>query len=166
MAFFVGKPCNHGMGNMIRTNSETVVPETVDMCLSRVGKIAMLAALSNEHEEATIKSQVDGLDNIKLAVTFISGMSREIRSNFIKSLVGCALQNNVVNKSAGQIHAVIHAGLDALNGAMSHTPVDASVKLKVAIASDTKWISVALYGDSAFYPITNHERACMSMMHL
>lgn len=151
---------------MLRTTREDISPATVEMNLSRVGKIAMLAALTSELEEAAIKSQIMELENMKLAVTFISGMSRDIRNNFIKALVGCALQNSVIIKKAGQIHAVIHAGLDALNGAMSHTPVEASVKLKVAIASDTKWIGVAIYGDSAFYPVTNHERACMSMMHL
>lgn len=151
---------------MIRTSREDSSPAKVEMNLSRVGKIALLAAMTSESEEAAIKSQINMVNNIKLAVTFISGMSREIRSHFIKSLVGCALQNNVVNKTAGEIHAVSHAGLDALTGAMMHTPVDASVKLKVAIASDGKWVSVAIYGDSAFYPITNHERACMSMMHL
>ena len=151
---------------MIRTTREDISSANVQMGLSRVGKIAMLAALTSEVEEAEIKISAIALNNSKLAVTFISGMSKEIRNSFIKSLVGCALQNDIIDKQAGQIHAVIHAGLDALNGAMSHTPVEASVKLKVAIASDTKWISVAIYGDSAFYPVTNHERACMSMMHL
>ncbi len=126
----------------------------------------MLAALTDEEEEVLIKARMGHEGNIKLAVTFISGMSRDIRSSFIKSLVGCVLQNKIVNKTPGEIHAVIHAGLDALAGAMSQTPVDASLKLKVAVASDTKWVGVAVYGDSAFYPVTNHERACMSMMHL
>jgi len=135
--------------------------------LKRLGRIAMLAALTNESEEWAMKDIVKKENcNYKLAVTFISGLRHDIQANFIKSLVGCALQNNVIQKTGSKIHALVHAGLDAMSGVANQVPADGSLKLKVAIVADDTWIAVAVYGDSAYYPLTNHERACLGVMHL
>ncbi len=133
--------------------------------LSRLGKTALLAALSDENEEEAIKRAV--LDTeYRLAITFVSGRSTDIKSTFVKSIIGCALQNEIIRKTPGQIHAVLHAALDALTGIVHSVPADASLKMKVAIAADDHWIAVAIFGDSAFYPLTNHERSALGVMHL
>ena len=140
---------------------------TMEMGLQRIGKIAMLAAMSDEKEEERIKKEVsENMNEYRLAVTFISGLSTDISKSFVKSIVGCALQNNVIRKSGTQIHAVLHAALDSLKGVIHQVPAEASLKLKVGIVSNQDWVAVAIYGDSAFYPITNHERSALSMMHL
>lgn len=133
----------------------------------RIGKIALLAAMSDEEEEARIKdffSRQQG--GMKLAVTVISGMLNAVRQNFVKSLVSCAMQNGIVSKESPHVHGLIHAGMDAFSGAFLNSTLAGSVKLKVGIATDGEWIAVAVYGDSAFYPTTNHERACLGVMHL
>jgi hut operon positive regulator len=138
----------------------------MDFSFKRTGKIATLAALTDEEEEKKIKQELASDPHYRLAITVVSGISSEVKQNFVKSIIGCALQNNIIVKSSGNIHAVVHAALDALNGVVHQVPADSSLKLKVAIVSDGKWIAVAIYGDSAFYPMTNHERSSMSMMHL
>jgi len=133
----------------------------------RLGKIAIMTSLTNEDEEVAMKSYVkNNHPDIKLAVTFISGLSHEIKGTFIRSIVTCALQNNIILKEGTTIHALVHASIDAMTGIMHSTPAEGSLKLKVAVASDADWIAVAVYGDSAFYPLTNHERASLGMMHL
>lgn len=133
----------------------------------RIGKIALIAACSDEKEEELIKQLVNssGGDN-KLAVTFVSGVTGDIKRVFVKSLIGCAIQNDLIEKKDTQVHAVVHAGLDALKGIISDIGTDTSLKLKVAIVRDKHWVAVALYGDSAYSSYTNHERAALGVMHI
>lgn len=140
--------------------------KAVEFSLNRLGKTAMLAALSDEEEEKQLKEEVNGGADYKVACTLVSGLSSDIKKNFVKSIVGCALQNGLIRKSGEEIHAVLHAALDAFTGVVHQVPAEASLKMKVGIASDNRWIAVAVYGDSAFYPLTNHERSALSMMHL
>jgi hut operon positive regulatory protein len=137
----------------------------MEFSLDRLGKVAVLAALTDGQEEAVIKSEV-GPAGYRLAITFVSGMSTDIKTSFVKSIIGCAVQNGIIQKTPGQIHAVVHAALDAFTGVLHAVPADASLKLKVAIVSNETWIAVAIYGDSAFYPLTNHERCALGVMHL
>ena len=139
----------------------------MDFKLNRIGKIALLAAITNEEEEKLFKELVKNYDvEYKLAVTFVSGRTSEIKNSFLKSIVGCALQNEIIEKSGKSIHSLVHAGIDALGGITSSAPIEGSLKLKVALVCDSDWLAVAIYGDSAFYPLTNHERACLGVMHL
>lgn len=139
----------------------------MEVSLNRIGKMAIVAAMSDHEEEDIIKHMInDNKDEYKVAITFISGMTGSIKSSFIKSIIGCALQNGIVEKQNTQVHAVVHAALDALNGILYHIDADSSVKMKVAIVRDNHWIAVAMYGDSAYNPVSNHERASLGVMHL
>lgn len=139
----------------------------MDLKLNRIGKIAIMASITDKEEEKLMKEFVKGYDmEYKLAVTFVSGLTSEIKGSFIKSIVGCALQNGIIEKNGTKIHSLVHAGIDALAGVLNSTPAEGSLKLKVALVSDKEWLAVAVYGDSAFYPLTNHERACLGVMHL
>ncbi len=135
------------------------------MKLERIGKIAMLAALSDEEEERTIKEKAKKI-GIKVAVTVVAGLASNVKESFVKSIIGCTIQNNIIEKNPVLAHGVVHASLDALQGVLHQVPVDASIRMKAGIATDGNWIAVALYGDSAFYPLTNHERGSLSIMHL
>ncbi|MEN3931610.1 HutP family protein [Microvirga sp. W0021] len=140
----------------------------MEIKLTRIGKIAILAALSDESEEETIKADVlAGNNNIRLAVTFISGTRGKINETFTRNILNAAIQNNVIRKTPGQMHAVLHAALEALQGVTPQTTsVSSSVKVKVAICTDGVWLAVAAYGDSAVSPFTNHERCGFGIMHL
>lgn len=139
----------------------------MEMIPDRIGKLAIMTAMTSNEEEAELK-RVFGTrhPDWRIAVTVITGLSSDIKSSFVKSIVGCALQNNIVRKTGGQIHAVLHAALDAFSGVVHQVPAEASLKLKVCIVTDSDWVAVAIYGDSAFYPITNHERCSLGVMHL
>ena len=135
--------------------------------LQRIGKIAMIAALTDEEEEAILKEKIEkSSNNIKLAITVVAGVLKDVKETFVKSIIGCALQNNIVNKNSVEIHGVLHGALDALIGITHQIPVDASIKMKVALVTDGRWIAIAIYGDSAIYPLTNHERGSLTIMHI
>jgi len=58
------------------------------MKLERIGKIAMLAALSDEEEEKIIKERARKM-GIKIAVTVVAGLVSGVKENFVKSIIGC-----------------------------------------------------------------------------
>ncbi len=132
----------------------------------RLGKVAILAAISSREEEEEFKNYLAENTSFKIAVTFVSGVRTDVSKNFVKSLVSCALQGGVVHRRHNQIHAVIHAGLECLKGVSSGEAAESSLKLKVAIVTDGKWLAVAAHGESAFHPETNHERMGFGVMHV
>ncbi len=146
--------------------SEGVVQQ-MELQIDRIGKMAMFAAMTSREEEDTLKELFPSqYTKFKLAVTFLAGTKTEVMKNVSKAVVTCALQNEIVKRSSSSVHAIIHATLEALGGIVDHIPSDTSLKLKVAVVSDNDWVAVALYGDSAVHPLTNHERAGLGLMHL
>lgn len=133
---------------------------------TRIGKIALLLAMTDEHEEVIIKEAIARRVGIRGAVTFISGMTNKISSTYAKSILNAAISGGVIKKTPNQVHAVLHASLEAFRAMTPQTSVSNSVKIKVAIVTDGNWVAVAAYGDSAFSAFTNHERGGLGVMHL
>ena len=138
----------------------------MDINPDRIGKIAILTAISSREEEEKFKDLVADMPGIKVAVTFIAGLRSEVGKTFVKSVVNSALQANVVRKTSSGVHAVIHAAIDASQGLLFNSLAETSVKFKVAVVSNKDWVAVAVYGESAFHPETNHERMGLGIMHI
>jgi len=132
---------------------------------NRIGKIAMMIAMSADEDEKQVR-EAFAKGPVKIAVTYVSGALSYVQKNFVKTLVGSALHGNVVTKDTGQVHAVIHAGLEAIHGITPLVAGESQLKLKVAIVQDGTWLAVAAYGESAFHPATNHERFGFGIMHI
>ena len=133
----------------------------------RLGKAAMIAAMTSPEEEDYLKANIGSIcPNYRLAVTFISGLTSDVRKKIVQAVIACSLQNKIMEKTASSVHAAMHAALEAFEHIGSHIPVDASLKMKVAIVTDDQWVAVAIYGDSAIQAMTNHERAGFGIMHL
>lgn len=134
---------------------------------SRLGKTALIAAMTSQAEEADLKARMDTLaPGMKVAITFISGMTTEVKRRFVQAVITCSVQNEIIRKEKEPVHAVMHAALEAFDHISSHIPAEASLKMKVAVVTDGKWVAVAIYGDSAIQLLTNHERAALGIMHL
>jgi hut operon positive regulatory protein len=139
----------------------------MDIKIDRLGKAALMAALTSQEEETVMKANFASMfPGNRLAITFVSGLTSEVRKKIVQSVIACALQNGIIVKVENSVHAVMHAALEAFEHIESHIPVDASLKMKVAIVTDDRWVAVAIYGDSAIQVVTNHERAGFGMMHL
>ncbi|MFV0336320.1 MAG: HutP family protein [Tropicimonas sp.] len=138
----------------------------MDIVADRIGKAAIMAAISNLDEEEKIKQQIKQRPNWKIGITFVSGSRSTIEKAFVKTIVGCALHSNVVRQKPNEIHGVIHAGLECLQAIQSTGAAESHLKLKVALVADGHWVVVAAHGESAFHPATNHERVGFGVMHL
>ena len=139
----------------------------MEISLDRVGKLALFAAMTSREEEELLKQEVEEkYGRFRLAITFVTGTRSEVMKVVSKAAVSCALQNNVIKKAETQVHAVVHETLEAIGGIVEYIPADTSLKLKLSIVSSSNWLAVAIYGESAVHPVTNHERAGLGIMHL
>jgi len=132
---------------------------------NRIGKVAMMIAMSSDEDEKAVREALT-TGSLKVAVTYVSGALSYVQKNFVKTLVGSALHGNVIEKNTAHVHAVIHAGLEAMHGITPLVAGESQLKLKVAIVQDGIWLGIAAYGESAFHPSTNHERFGFGIMHI
>lgn len=133
---------------------------------TRVGKIAILLSVTDEDEETLLKEFLAGRGDTRAAVTFIAGTAQKIKTTYTKSIISAAVARGVIKETPDQVHAVLHASIEAFEPMMSPMSLAKNLKAKVAIVADKRWVAVAAYGDSAFSSITNHERGGFGIMHL
>ena len=132
------------------------------------GRAAMLLALSwNMKMEEEIKKILDNKPNLRYVVTEVGGKaSEEFRGKIIKASMNAAINKNIIGKNAYESHALLHALSEAKAGVTINSSMSVSFAMKVAIVRSDHWIAVAMFGQSAFHPMTNHERGGFGIMHI
>jgi len=128
---------------------------------------AMLLALTQSiNSENAIKEMLDKR-GLRYVVTEIGGTSfGEFQSKTTKAILGACLNSGLVKKESAHLHAVLHAAEEAKKGILVNASTSTSLAVKVAIVRDKKWVAVAIFGQSAIHPITNHHRAGLGVMHI
>lgn len=131
-----------------------------------LGRMALFLALTltNEEEEA-LKRELNN-EGYLCAVTGIGGDCEEIKRKINMAAIGACLNNNIINKTPREIHAVIHATLEAKEGLLLSAPSGGHFAGKIAIVRHNDWLAVAIYGRSAMHVMTNHERVGLGIMHI
>ncbi|QDR79426.1 HutP family protein [Sporomusa termitida] len=133
-----------------------------------VGTAAMLLALTRTMaDEDTVKAML-AEQGYKVVVTEVGGNSAvsEFQGKVTKAVLGAALNTGIITKTSANYHALLHATDEAKRGIMVNVASSASIAVKIAIVRDSQWVAVALFGESAIHPLTNHERAGLGIMHL
>ncbi len=143
----------------------------MDMLLNSirdVGSAAMALSLTNSiSDENKVKQFL--LENEYLcAVTEVGGNTSQetFQEKTTKAVIGAALNNNIVEKEAYQIHAILHATMEAKQGILVNVSTSANIAIKIAIVRKERWVAVAMFGESAVHHLTNHERAGLGVMHI
>jgi hut operon positive regulator len=118
----------------------------------RLGKTAMIAAMTSQEEEDYLKANIKTIcPGFRLAVTFISGLTSDVRKN--RPVGHRVLASERDHRKDGRIRARRDArgagGLSIISAATSRgrQPED-----EVAIVTDENWVAVAIFGDSAIQP--------------
>ncbi len=132
----------------------------------RIGKLALMLAMSDDEEEVTFKGSIKNMQGIKVAIKYISGKSSIIQTSIVKTIVNAALQAEVIENKPTQIHGLLHATLGAYTSLREQGIVVSDLKIKVSVVCDDRWVAVAMYGSSAFHYKTSHERASLHIMHI
>ncbi|MBC7332696.1 MAG: hypothetical protein H5T91_09805, partial [Synergistetes bacterium] len=97
---------------------------------------AILLAISRSREEESfIKELLSGL-GFKACVFEIGGINDELRPRLGIQTVTTCLKHGVIRQVKSDVHAVIHAVLEAERGLLMDVPLSNSLLLKVAVVSD------------------------------
>lgn len=132
-----------------------------------VGYNALLLAMTrNISDEDRLKKAFQE-QKIRFVVTEIGGKSdMNFQDKINRAVIGAALNEQIVDKTPHDIHAVLHAAEEAKRGVLINTTSSTNIALKVAIVRNEHWVAVAMFGESAIHPITSHERCGLGTMHI
>lgn len=142
--------------------------ELLEGLVDGVGSAAMLLAMTKTiAAEQQIKTMLVQ-KGYKLAVTELGGNSirDDLQTKLAKSVIGAVLNNNVIMKETPEIHAVVHAALEAKQSITMNVFTATNIAVKIAIVRKERWVAVAIFGQSALYHMTNHEKAGLGIMHI
>jgi hut operon positive regulator len=128
----------------------------------------MLLALTRTIEDEETVKRMIASQGYKFVVTEVGGNSvlSEFQTKTTKAVLGAALNSGIITKTPTNYHALLHATDEAKRGIMVNVASGVSVAVKVAIVRDKAWVAVAMFGESAIHPLTNHDRAGLGVMHL
>ncbi len=133
---------------------------------SQIGRVAvLLAATTSKAEEEYLKEQIKKM-GWKAVATEVGGLAGNISGKLTRALVGAALNGNVVKKTGTEMHALMHASMEAINSFLPMCLLEASVGAKLAIVRSKRWIGVAIIGDSAYHATAHHDRCGLGVMHI
>jgi len=133
---------------------------------SQVGRAALLlASTTTSEEEASLKQQILK-SGWRAVATEVGGLAGDLPQKITRAVVGAALNSGVVEKKSGEMHALMHAALEAMNSFISMSLLEASIGAKIGIVRNRLWVSVAVVGDSAYHAVAHHERCGLGVMHL
>lgn len=136
--------------------------------IKSVGVAAMLLALTRTlKDEETAKRALTEAGH-KFVVTEVGGKTSydDFHEKVNRAVIGASLNSGIIEKTANDIHALIHATEEAKKGILVSDSSSASLALKIAVVRGSGWLAVALFGKSALHYMTNHERAGLGVMHI
>ena len=136
--------------------------------IKSVGVAAMLLALTRTlKDEETAKRALTEAGH-KFVVTEVGGKTSydDFHEKVNRAVIGDSLNSGIIEKTANDIHALIHATEEAKKGILVSVSSSASLALKIAVVRGSGWLAVALFGKSALHYMTNHERAGLGVMHI
>ena len=136
--------------------------------IKSVGVAAMLLALTRTlKDEETAKRALTEAGH-KFVVTEVGGKTSydDFHEKVNRAVSGASLNSGIIEKTANDIHALIHATEEAKKGILVSVSSSASLALKIAVVRGSGWLAVALFGKSALHYMTNHERAGLGVMHI
>lgn len=161
-------PTVYGSREMRRKNSIDL-PLTINIRLtdeSQVGRAALLlASTTTAEEESEFKKQITGA-GWKAVATEVGGLAGDLPQKITRAVVGAALNAEVVEKQGGEMHALMHAALEAMNGFIAMSLLEASIGAKIGIVRNNLWVAVAVVGDTAYHAVAHHERCGLGVMHI
>ncbi|KUK62361.1 MAG: HutP family protein [Synergistales bacterium 58_81] len=152
-----------------RTSGQKVMELSVVITLSddsQIGRSALiLASTTGSEEERVLKEQICDF-GWKAVATEVGGLAGDLPQKITRAVVGAALNGEIVRKKSNEMHALMHAAFEAMNGFISVGMLEASIGVKIGIVRNRHWIAVAVVGDTAYHAVAHHERCGLGVMHI
>jgi len=133
---------------------------------NQVGRAALLlAATTTEESENSFRRDLARW-NWRSVATEVGGLAGDLPQKITRALVGASLNAGVVEKKRNEMHALMHAAVEALDGFLAVGMLEASIGAKISIVRNSRWIAVAVMGDTAYHAVAHHERCGLGVMHI
>ncbi len=133
---------------------------------NQVGRAALLLAATTTVESENSFRRDLARWNWRSVATEVGGLAGDLPQKITRALVGASLNAGVVEKKRNEMHALMHAAVEALDGFLAVGMLEASIGAKISIVRNSRWIAVAVMGDTAYHAVAHHERCGLGVMHI
>ncbi|MDD2206534.1 MAG: HutP family protein [Aminobacterium sp.] len=133
---------------------------------NQVGRAALLLASTTTSDAENALKRELAQYGWRSVATEVGGLAGDLPQKVTRALVGASLNAGVVDKTRNEMHALMHAAVEALEGFLTVGMLEASVGAKIAIVRNERWIAVAVMGDTAYHAVAHHERCGLGVMHI
>ncbi|MTV50075.1 nitrogen fixation protein [Heliobacillus mobilis] len=127
-----------------------------------------LVMCETREEELEIRRYLQEYLGFYNVVTEIGGIAGVLMNSgkLINSVIAAAINEDVIRNTSQNVHAVVNATLDAMNGVFHKLHLNASVALSVSVISDGGWVAVGIFGKYSLHPKIEHCRVGLGFMNL
>ncbi|HHV72795.1 MAG TPA: hypothetical protein GXX38_09345 [Clostridia bacterium] len=145
---------------------ESRICSTANGSYTLVGRAAIMLALSYTREgEKFLKTELKKND-FACATTCFGSRIDKVKRKITEAVLGTAIKNGVIEKTAEEIRALIKAIKKARSGFCFYPLANTGYVFKAGLVSDGKWIAVALFGQSVFFPENDKEQVGLGIMRI
>ena len=147
-------------------NANSGLPVTFNLGPDDVARAAVLLALTKDAEAESLCRWHIEEQGWRAVATEVGGLLSDLPQKFVRALIGASLNAGIIEKSNREMHALIHAAVEAGNGFVQKSLIETSVGAKIAIVRNDNWIAVSIFGDSAAHVVAHHDRCGLGVMHI
>lgn len=131
-----------------------------------VARAAVLLAITmNPEMESACKRHIERM-GWRVVATEVGGLLSDLPQKIVRALVGASLNEGIIEKNNREMHALIHAALEAGNSFVNRGVIEVSIGAKIAIVRNDNWLAVAIFGDCAAHVVSHHDRCGLGVMHI
>ena len=128
------------------------------------GQIALLASLCAQQDEDNFRQKllIDRPDH-HVGFAFLTGTTGEIKNKLQRSVIGCALKQQIIPRQEIAIFSLCQLSNQALNQALENTLSESHIRIKISLISNSRWIAAAIYGEALIYQRMSQEIMGLSL---
>jgi hut operon positive regulator len=131
-----------------------------------VARAAILLAITKDAAmEAACKQRIEE-QGWRVVATEVGGLLSDLPQKIVRALVGASLNAGIIEKNSREMHALVHAAIEAGNSFVTRGIIELSIGAKIAIVRNNNWLAVAIFGDCAAHIVAHHDRCGLGVMHL
>lgn len=131
-----------------------------------VPRAAVFLAITKDAETETACRRRIEEQGWRAVATEVGGLLSDLPQKIIRALVGASLNAGIIEKNSREMHALIHAAIEAGNSFIPQMIIEVSVGAKIAIVRNNEWLAVAIFGDCAAHVVSHHDRCGLGVMHI
>ena len=137
-----------------------------DLDIDDIARAAVLLALTKDARMEQACKQCIEQQGWKVVATEVGGLLSDLPQKVVRALVGAALNAGIIEKNSREMHALVHAAIEAGDSFLIKGIVEVSIGAKIAIVRNDSWLAVAIFGDCSAHVVAHHDRCGLGVMHI